>query len=67
MAGNFLRHFNNIKVWTGLTNLNQLDLGWNDFIQLNLSTFDLLTNEIKKLDLRHNEKLKKVIKTCKLK
>lgn len=59
IAGNFLRHFNS-EIWTGLTHLKQLDLGWNDFIQLNSSIFNTLTSELKVLDLRHNEKLKKV-------
>jgi hypothetical protein len=68
LAGNFIRdipaavngggkedHF-----WSDLPNLLTLDLGWNEFRQINRTTFEGISASLERLNLRSNEDLKEV-------
>jgi len=43
-----------------LPNLENLDLGWNDFRSLNKSSFKEISPKIERINLRNNEVLKQI-------
>ena len=48
------------KIWKDLPNLENLDLGWNDFRSLNKSSFEEISPKIERINLRNNEMLKQI-------